>query len=717
MTNYGQSSRLRKVDANGTIRRFVSIGMSVSSGRNGKDETFGESCLSIPNLHSMDTSTQISVTFCCWLAIALIAPAFVAGDEPCQPILPEQRWLDVRQPSQLNQLPVTVTPRPATVMDPQFDFPESFLTLNDAINIALANSEVVRVLAGETATTSGRTIYDTAIINTTIDQQRAAFDPNLRLSNVWNQIENPIAAFDPLDPNGAIIGGVQNQGYALNSGLSKRNLLGGTTNLGVNSNRNRITPGILPLNPADRTATDLSYTQPLLQGAGRAVNQAPIVLARIETERSFFQYKGAVQQSVQGVIEAYWSLVFAKTDLWARRQQVEQAEFANNRTLARIEVGDASAGDLAQTQLALENFRAGLLASEANVLQRQAALLNILGLPPFEAQRTTPVTPMLEDLVVVNWTAINELAQRERPDIIELKLILEADQQRLLLADNQARPQLDGVALYRWNGLEGITPAGNRIRSGSGDFEDWSLGVNFSVPLGLRAERAVLRQRQLLISRDRANLDQGLHQMEHLLALSLRNVEQFYAQYERFQAVRRAARINLEQQLAQYDQGIVQFIVVLQAIVDWGNSVSAEAQALAQYNTEIARLELQTGTILQTHNVVFFEERFRSIGPMGRLGEEKCYPRALPPSASVARYEGGSQPSEDYFDLEDPVNEKEISGDETNDQELDMDTDINFQKIDKNQDGEMSDEEIEKLMEKKSSLRTFSDFLKTKLRR
>jgi len=645
-------------------------------------------------------------------------PPTVSADEPYQLILPEQRYLDIRQPGQLPQVPVPVTPRPATVTDAQFDLPETFLTLNDAINITLANSEVVRVLGGVTASTSGRTIYDAAITNTTIDQQRARFDPNFRLNNVWNQTENPNAIFDPLDPTNAIIGGVQNEGYGLDFGLSQRNLLGGTTNLGVNSNTNRITPGILPLNPADRTATDLSYTQPLLQGAGRIVNQAPIVLARIDTERSYFQYKSAVQQSVQGVIEAYWLLVFAKTDLWARTQQVEQATFANNRTLARIAAGDANAGDLAQTQLALENFRASLLASEANVLQRQAALLNILGLPPYEAQRTTPVTPMLEDLIEIDWTAINELAQRERPDIIELKLILEADQQRLLLADNQASPQLNGVALYRWNGLEGNVPSGNRVQSGSGDFEDWSMGVNFSVPLGLRAERAALRQRQLLITRDRANLDQGLHQMQHLLALSLRNIEQFYAQYERFQAVRQAARVNLEQQLAQYNEGIVQFIVVLQAIVDWGNSVSAEAQSLSLYNTEIARLELETGTILQTHNVVFFEERFRSIGPMGRLGEEKCYPRSQPPSASVARYEGGDKPSEEYFDLEDPVQQSSAPVElEDDDRDVDMDTDVEFQKLDEDQDGEMSDEEIDKLLEKKSALRTFSDFLKMKMRR
>ncbi len=661
----------------------------------------------------MDATAPIRRLTGALLAFAVIVATFVrADDEPFQPILPEQRHLDIRSPSELGQVPVPVTPRPATVNDPQFSLPVQLMTLNDAINIALGNSQVVRVLGGVTATSSGRTIYDSAITNTGIDAQRAVFDPNLRLNNAWSQIENPSASFDPFDPTNAIISGVQNEGYGLDVGLSKRNLLGGTTNLGVNSNNNRITPGVYPLNPSDRSATELSYTQPLMQGAGFAVNQAPIVLARIETERSYFQYKSAVQQSVQGVIEAYWVLVFAKTDLWAREQQVEQAQFAVDRAEARYAAREIGIGDVAQTQVALENFRATLLASQANVLQRQAGLLNILGLPPYEPLRTIPVTPMLDQPIQVDWAAINDLAQRERPDIIELKLILEADQQRLLLSDNQARPQLNGVALYRWNGLDGLAPAGNRVRSGTGDFEDWSLGVNFSVPLGLRAGRASLRQSQLLIRRDRANLDQGLHQMQHLLALNLRNLEQFYAQYERFQAVRRAARTNLEVQLAQFNNGLVQFIVVLQAIVDWGNSVSAEAQSLSQYNTELARLELQTGTILQSHNIFFFEERFRSIGPLGRLAEDECYPRSQPPSTSVSRYEGGDRPSEENFDLEDPVSRKPSADEDLKDSPIDMDQDVEFQKVDEGTNGTKSDEEIDKILEQPSKSSRLLDFFK-----
>jgi hypothetical protein len=239
--------------------------------------------------------------------------------------------------------------------------------------------------------------------------------------------------------------------------------------------------------------------------------------------------------------------------------------------------------------------------------------------------------------------------------LIELKLILEADQQLLLQANNQALPRVDAVARYRWNGLEGQIPGGGYVSSLPGQHTDWTLGVTFSVPLGLRSARAQLRQRQLLISRDRANLQQGLHSAVHTIALSVRNLDQFYEQYRAFGETRAAAQINLEQQLARYRAGIIQFINVLQAIVDWGNAVSSEAQSLAQYNTELATLERDTGTILETHGIRFFEERFGSIGPFGRLADDRCYPQALPPTENEPIYPATDKPSETFFRLEDPL--------------------------------------------------------------
>lgn len=603
----------------------------------------------------MNSRNHYAALMCVLIAIPSSSSLVFAQHDPWSFILPEQRRVEVRQPGQIPHALLPAVDAPVTIANLPEDRPQRPISLTEAMNIGLSNMDVVRVLGGVVANSSGRTIYDVAIANTRVDQQRGAFDPTLNLNNGWNQSDSPSAIFDPTDPTRSIITGGRADGYNFDLGLAKRTLTGGIIDFGVNANDSRFSPGIFPLDPQLRSSVDLSYTQPLLQGGGATVARIPIVLARIDTERSYFQLKDVVQSHVQGIIEAYWSLVFARTDLWARQQQVEQLGFAFDLTNARFEVGDANRGDLAQTQVAYENFRANLVSTRANLLLREAALRNLLGLPPEESVELVPVSSLIGEKVPIDWQNTIQLAETYRPDIIELKLILEADQERLLLSRNQALPRLDGVALYRWNGLEGEMPNGANLSSQPGQFADWNLGVNFSVPLGLRAERAALRQQELVLRRDQVNLQQGLHQAAHQLVLTVRNLDQFHEQYLRFQEVRKAAKINLDQQAAQYREGLIQFIIVLQAITDWGNAVSNEAQSLVLYNTELARLEAQTGTILETHGIAFFEERFGSIGPLGRLAEYQCYPETTRPTQAGPRYPAGEKPSEEYFDLSDPL--------------------------------------------------------------
>ncbi len=578
-----------------------------------------------------------------------------SAEEPWKFVLPEQRRIQVRDPRQLCKAPIPNTPRPPTIADKQLDKPVYQLSLNEAINTGLRNSEVVRILAGVTANSSGRTIYDVAITNTQIDQQRGLFDPTLRANQAWNRNETPTAIRDLANPGQSNIVGSRNSSYLFDFGLSKRTVTGGVIDFSVNSIDNRFFPGGQPLNPQTNSNVDISYTQPLLRGAGRQVNTIPIVLARIDTERSYFQFKSAVQSHVQGIINGYWGLVLARTNLWARQQQTEQLNWTLQRAEAALEANIANLGEVSQTRVAYENFRASLVALEADVLNREAALRNALGLPPYDSSLIVPVSPLLDERLDIDWQGILELAETNRPDIIELKLILEADQQRLIVSRNRALPQLDGVALYRWDGVDGVMPGGGRLDSGAGQFTDFNVGVNFSVPLGLRQDRALLRQQELVIQRDRANLEQGLHATVHNLAANLRNLDQFYEQYERYQDVRSAAEQNLEFQIGRFSSGFDQFIVALQAIVDWGNAVSNEAQAIVQYNTELASLELQTGTILEAHGVTFYEERFGSIGPLGRLAVPQAYPRSTRPTNDTTRYTRGDKPSEDNFNLRDPL--------------------------------------------------------------
>src|SRR5688572_24471653 len=85
----------------------------------------------------------------------------------CAPfLLPEQRTIDVRDPAQIPAAPPVVIPLPETVSERTPETAQvQAMSLDDAIHIALANSKVVRVLAGVSAVPSGQTIYDPAIAN------------------------------------------------------------------------------------------------------------------------------------------------------------------------------------------------------------------------------------------------------------------------------------------------------------------------------------------------------------------------------------------------------------------------------------------------------------------------------------------------------------------------------------------------------------------------
>lgn len=587
------------------------------------------------------------------VAAALVV-ATASAQEVRRLILPEQRRIVVRNPSQLRHVPLPDVPPPPTVTVPKRSDIVWPLSLDEAIRTSLANSEVIRILAGTTAVASGATIYDPAFTNTQIDQDRAVFDPTVESRNTFFRSEQPQGVFtNPLAPPSPVeIRTAPTEGFRSSTGVQKRFITGGTARVDVTVDQSRVDGVLLPLNPQTATGTSLSLNQPLLQGGGTTVNLAPILISRIDTERSYFQLKGAVQDLVGGTIEAYWQLSSAQVDVWAREQQVAQGRQALGLAETNFQIGRSNIADTAQARVAYETFRATLIAAQANLLDREAALRNIMGISPSDERRLTPVTPPSVRHLETDWEQILTLAEEYRPDLIELKLVLEADEQQLLIARNNALPRLDGVALYRWNGLEGRTPTGTRLGD-NGEFADWELGVNFSVPLGLRRERAIVRQTELLLTRDRANLDQALHAAAHRLATSYRNLDQFYEQYGAFARVRSAARLNLERQLADVQAGRATiYLNVLQSITDWGNAVSNENQALILYNTELANLERETGTILESRGVRFWEERYRSVGPLGRHFPSLCYPRAMTPGPNVDQ---PPVPPEDAYQLPEAV--------------------------------------------------------------
>lgn len=592
----------------------------------------------------------------CYLLLLLSLSALVSvtnsteAQQASRFTLPERTTFRARNPAELRSARIPDVSAPRTIFSNAVEA-EEFLSLDEAIRLAIENAEVVRVISGVAASTSGRTIYDVAISNTGIDESASVFDPTFDITSTMGKSDQPGAILDPLIAGQSLIVGSSADSVNTVIGFSKRDFNGAQLGLNINTVGSFFEPGLAPLEPEIRSSVEMTLRQPLMRGYGRSVNLVPYVLARNETERSYFQFKGTVQELVRSVIDAYWSLVAARISVWATEQQIEQLEFALDRATARQEEGFDQVSVAAQARSALANFRAALISAKSDLLLRETALRNVFFQRLSNNVKYVPSSVPVQEKVEFNWEELLVLAEQYRPDIIELKLVLEADEQQLFQASNQARPQFDAIANYRWDGLQGTMPNGGNLVSGPGQFEGFNLGVNFSVPIGLRQSRAALRRQELVLQRDRVNLDQAMHQMVHQLAINYRNVDQFYAQIVAFKEAKEASRLNLENQLEDYRSGRSEFINVLQAISDWGNAVSQEAQSIAQYNIELANIEFQSGTILETHGIVFYEERFQSLGPMGRLGAPRCYPAKIFPNGGPERYPDSGKRSDEAFEL------------------------------------------------------------------
>ena len=127
-------------------------------------------------------------------------------------------------------------PAPVTVATEGIEQSERLMTLDEAVRLSLEHSEVIRVLTGVTAVSSGRTIYDTAIATTSIDQAKAIFDPVFSANSTMRHTEVPFLNAS----RNSILNG-QTAGNDSKAGLSDLNQFGGTLDLGVsNSWDNRL---------------------------------------------------------------------------------------------------------------------------------------------------------------------------------------------------------------------------------------------------------------------------------------------------------------------------------------------------------------------------------------------------------------------------------------------------------------------------------------------
>jgi len=566
--------------------------------------------------------------------------------------------------------PMPKVARPRTTNDPEAREIWQ-LTLQDAIRIGLDNSEVVRVISlgaqgipvggfEPTPLNTGAgagiasalgagtltTIYDPAIQETQIAQQLSNFDTNFTTQMLWGR---SVAPFNNAISAGTFLAGPRfpvifdQNTFQFSTGVSKRTATGAqigavhNINYLYSNSPTNVTPS------AYTTNLQLSITQPLLGSAapaggqpgnpvGLEANRAPIVIARLTADASVWRFKAEVMAEVRSIEQQYWSLAQQHVQLWSSEKAVELAEEILKREQSELEVGRGTVADVAEAQQRLEQFRLDLVTKTSDVITTERQLRNLLGLPPADDRRIVPVTGPTEARLEPDWDASLAQMLTFQPDIVQQQLNVRARELQLLIARNQLLPQLNLNALYQFNGLGHSLDQAEAVMTGKSilaidpliqtqqrsaglnslpgrysNFQQWQIGLTLQMPLGMRAPLANVRQAQFALLRERAFLQQIVHQTTHSLARFFLEVDANYKQFKTASRFRAAAAQRLEAQRAFYEEGRITIDRYLDAVSQYASAVAQEAQFKTSYNISIIALEEAKGTLLAYDNIAVAE--------------------------------------------------------------------------------------------------------------
>lgn len=421
-------------------------------------------------------------------------------------------------------------------------------TLDDVLREALQKAPVLRDLGGvilrspESMKTSLATRLQEADPRYGMEAALSAFDAQLAASAAFHNN-------DRIYNNAFFAGGAIGFQQDLNDyqvELSKRTATGSWLALrGVNNYDSNNAPANT-FGSAWNSWVEGEVRQPLLQGGGLEFNRiagpgaAPgvyngILIAKANADINQHDFTIALTDFVSNVENAYWDLYLAYRELDARKKAMEQALVVWNEAktlgnagsikaaeeaLARqqyyqlkAEVDEALSGRLLPGTQVRNGASGGTVQTGGGVLAAERRLRLLCGLPAADGSLIRPCEEPTMAEIHFDWESSLGEAMTLRPEIQKQNVTLKKRELELLAARNFVNPRLDAVGRYRFRGFgddlagggpsSGPAPGSAWGNLGTGDTQEWMLGVEYTVPIGYRKAHAAVDHAELMVARER----------------------------------------------------------------------------------------------------------------------------------------------------------------------------------------------------------------------
>jgi outer membrane protein TolC len=370
-----------------------------------------------------------------------------------------------------------------------------------------------------------------------------------------------------------------------------------------------------------------------------------VLIARVNADISQADFEIALREYLSNLENAYWDLYYAyreldsKLDLRDRALDVLQAFDAAMGALDaepyRVEqireqyyrfeqdVQNALTGRRLDGTRSYNGSPGGTFRATPGVYLAERRLRLLMGVPSTDQRLIRPSeSPCLASALFV-WESAKGEALTRRPELDRQRFRIKRAEMELTASRNFLLPKLDAVGRYRFRGFghdlldEGYSPVDptdpkQRFQNAwrdlsTGDFQEWQMGVELSIPIGYRQGSAAVTNAEYRLARERAVLHEQERQVIHDLGNSVAEVDRAYHVMKTAYDRRASASAYLAGMQSKIEAGRFDRLTleqVLEAQRRFAEADSQYHQAVADYQIALKNVNFEKGSLLEYHNIV-----------------------------------------------------------------------------------------------------------------
>ena len=448
-------------------------------------------------------------------------------------------------------------------------------------------------------------IRETAILEATGD-----FDPHAFVEGFYKRTNEPVGS--TLRTGGA--DRFEEHEWNSKVGLRKKVITGGEIEIsqqlsGIDSNSSFFVPDDQAV-----TRLQLSFTQPILNGAGIEYNRSIINIAKLDHEIAMDEFQRQVESHLLAVSRGYWSLYLERAIMLQKQRLVKATEKIVAELDSRRDL-DVLPSDFARSKAALSQYTSELMRTGTAVRNAEDRLVSLVNDPELRSgdkliELVPSQSPAQFKKALSEQEAVN-VAMHNRPEIDQALRQLKAAMVRADMSENELLPVLDLYASWYGSGLNGDYNLEDSVGDQYTHPGSYELGLRFDYPLGNNAAEARNQRRHLEVRQLQNQLRTTMQTVTLEVQVTQRELDaawnEMAAKYTSMQATQEEL-VSLQKRVDIFDGSSMTVGVYLRQILDSQERLfeteSGFLNSLVTYNLALVNMDRATGLFLQSRQLV-----------------------------------------------------------------------------------------------------------------